>query len=41
MSYLGIPQPGHGTAAVIARATLAWPEFEVPLATRFEEDFGI
>ena len=26
-SYLGIPQPGHGNAAVVAEATLAWTEF--------------
>src|ERR1700704_5824423 len=37
-SYLGIPQPGHGNAALVAEGALAWPEFEVPVATRFEQD---
>jgi hypothetical protein len=35
-SYLGIRQPRHGTAALVAEATLAWPEFEEQECRVFE-----
>jgi hypothetical protein len=38
MSYLGIPQPITATPLWSQRATPAWPESEVPVATRFEQD---
>ena len=39
ISYLGILQPGHGNAAAVAeRRTPAWPEFEVAVTMRFEQN---
>jgi hypothetical protein len=37
-SYLGIPQLGHGNAAVVAEGDACMAKFEVPVATRFEQD---
>ena len=38
---IGDSATDHGKAAVVERSPLAWPEFEVPVATRFEQDCGV